>query len=92
MKGQVPLFQLRVWREGEPKNGVLEVESIRWSRNERKVSSIEEMRWIQERYIKCLAAETKLTERKIQAMLKKQLDIYLSAEQAVEYGIADIII
>ena len=55
-------------------------------------NEIEEMRWIQERYIKCLAAETKLTERKIQAMLKKQLDIYLSAEQAVEYGIADIII
>ena len=55
-------------------------------------NEIEEMRWIQERYIKCLASETKLTERKIQAMLKKQLDIYLSAEQAVEYGIADVII
>ena len=55
-------------------------------------NEIEEMRWIQERYIKCLATETKLTERKIQSMLKKLIDVYLSAEQAVEYGIADIII
>tara|TARA_R100001509_G_scaffold143548_1_gene99368 strand:+ start:3736 stop:4488 length:753 start_codon:yes stop_codon:yes gene_type:complete len=55
-------------------------------------NEIEEMRWIQERYIKCLATETKMTERKIQSLLKKQIDVYLSAEQAVEYGIADIII
>jgi ATP-dependent Clp endopeptidase proteolytic subunit ClpP len=55
-------------------------------------NEIEEMRWTQERYVKCLAAETKLSERKIHSMLKKQVDVYLSAEQAVEYGIADIII
>jgi ATP-dependent protease ClpP protease subunit len=39
-----------------------------------------------------LSENTKLTPSKIKKMLKNQLDVYLSAEEAVNCGIADIII
>ena len=55
-------------------------------------NEIEEVRWIQERYVECLAAESNMTEREIKKYLKKHIDVYLSAEQAVELGIADIIV
>jgi ATP-dependent Clp endopeptidase proteolytic subunit ClpP len=55
-------------------------------------NEIAEVRWIQDQYIKCLAKESKLTEGKIRKMLKKQIDVYLSAEEAVEFGIADEIV
>ena len=55
-------------------------------------NEIKEVNWIQERYIDCLEMQTNLTKKKIKKMLNKQLDIYISAEQAIEYGIADVII
>ena len=55
-------------------------------------NEIKEDNWIQERYIDCLEMQTNLTKKKIKKMLNKQLDIYISAEQAIEYGIADVII
>ena len=55
-------------------------------------NEMEEIKWLQDRYINCLAENTKLTPAKIKKMLKNQLDIYLSAEEAVNYGIADLII
>jgi len=55
-------------------------------------NEITEVRWIQERYISCLAAESNLTVAKIKKMLKRQVDVYLSAEEAVEFGIADEIV
>jgi ATP-dependent Clp protease protease subunit len=55
-------------------------------------NEIAEVRWIQDRYIKCLAEKTKMTERHIKRLFKKQIDVYLSAEEAVEFGIADEII
>jgi len=55
-------------------------------------NEMEEIKWLQDRYITCLAENTKLTKSKIKKMLKNQLDIYLSAEEAVNYGIADLII
>lgn len=55
-------------------------------------NEIAEVRWIQDQYIKCLAKESKLTEAKIRKMLKRQVDVYLSAEEAVEFGIADEIV
>ena len=33
-----------------------------------------------------------MTEREIKKYLKKHVDVYLSAEEAVELGIADIIV
>ena len=47
---------------------------------------------LQQMYIDCLVAETKLTESKIKKMLERKVNIYLSAEEAVAHGIADHII
>jgi ATP-dependent Clp protease, protease subunit len=55
-------------------------------------NEIAEVRWIQDRYVECLAAESNMSEREIRKCLKKHVDVYLSAEEAVELGIADIIV
>ena len=55
-------------------------------------NEVEEMRWIQERYIETLASETDMTKRMIRKLLSKKINIYLDAQQAVDYGIADIIV
>jgi ATP-dependent Clp protease protease subunit len=47
---------------------------------------------LQQMYIDCLVAETKLTETEIKKMLERKVNIYLSAEEAVAHGIADHII
>ena len=53
---------------------------------------MEETRWIQKQHIQALVEETNLTERQLKKMLNKNLDVYLTAEEAVKYGIADIIV
>jgi len=55
-------------------------------------NEISEVRWIQSQYVKCLAAETNLSEKRIRKFLKKNVDVYLSAEEAIEHGIADVVI
>ena len=55
-------------------------------------NELEEIKWIQDRYIETLAGYTKLTKTKIKKMLKTQRDIYISAEEAINLGIADEII
>ena len=55
-------------------------------------NELEEIRWIQDRYIECLANYTNLTKTKIKKLLKAQKDIYISAEEAIKMGIADEII
>jgi len=55
-------------------------------------NEMEETRWIQEQHIDALVKETKLTKRQFKKMLDKKVDVYLNAEEAVEYGIADIIV
>ena len=55
-------------------------------------NELEEIKWIQERYIETLAAYTKLTPSKIKKLLKTQKDVYISAEEAIKMGIADEII
>jgi ATP-dependent Clp protease protease subunit len=56
------------------------------------INEIAEIQHTQEQYIKCLAAETKMTEAFIKKLFEKKVNIYLSAEEAVKYGLADIII
>ena len=46
----------------------------------------------QKMYIKCLVEETKMTKKDIKNMLERKVNVYLSAEEAVELGIADIIV
>ena len=55
-------------------------------------NELEEIKWVQDRYIEVLAHHSKMSKRKIKKMLKSQRDIYISAEQAVKLGIADKII
>ena len=55
-------------------------------------NELEEIKWVQERYIECLASYTKLTPAKIKKLLKSQKDVYISAEEAIKMGIADQII
>ena len=51
-----------------------------------------EVKWVQDRYIENLVAESRLTKKKLKTMLNKHVDVYLSADEAVKYGIADIVI
>ena len=52
-------------------------------------NEMDEIRWIQEKYIETLVAESDMTKRMVKKMLDRKVNIYLTAEQAVEYGIAD---
>ena len=55
-------------------------------------NELEEIKWVQERYIETLASYTKLTPSRIKKLLKAQRDVYISAEEAIKMGIADEII
>ena len=55
-------------------------------------NEMKEIQTIQDMYIDALASETKLTKTKLKAMFAHNLNVYLSAEEAVKYGIADIIV
>ena len=47
---------------------------------------------LQEMYTGCLAAESNMTESDIKDMLNRNVNVYLSATEAVKLGIADIIV
>lgn len=51
-----------------------------------------EAKWTQERLIACLTEETKMTKKQVKKILEKRMNVYFTAEQAVELGIADEII
>jgi len=53
---------------------------------------LKEVKRIQKMYVKCLAESTNLTEPAITRLLRKNKNVYISAEEAVEYGIADEIL
>jgi ATP-dependent Clp protease protease subunit len=53
------------------------------------VNEVEAIQELQEMYINCLTQETKMTKSQLKKMLERKVNVYLSAEQAVEYGIAD---
>ena len=52
-------------------------------------NEMDEIRWIQERYIETLVSESDMTKAMVKKMLNRKVNIYLTAQQAVEYGIAD---
>ena len=56
------------------------------------INEMEAIEELQDMYCDCLVAETKLTRGKLKKMLERKVNVYLSAEEAVELGIADIII
>ncbi len=55
-------------------------------------NEMKEIQMIQDMYIDALASETKLTKKKLKDMFAKNVNVYLSAEEAVKHGIADIIV
>ena len=52
-------------------------------------NEMEEIRNIQDQYISVLSEETNMTKRYLRSLLKKKVNIYLSASEAIELGIAD---
>ena len=56
------------------------------------INEMEAVEQIQQMYSDCLIAETDLTKKQLKKLLERKVNVYLSAEEAVEYGIADIII
>ena len=55
-------------------------------------NEMNETRYLQNQHIDALVEETRLTKRKLNNMLNKKVDVYLSAAEAIELGIADIIV
>ena len=52
-------------------------------------NEMDEIRQISEMYMRALVEETSLTTRRIKQLLDRKVNVYLSAEEAIEYGIAD---
>jgi ATP-dependent Clp endopeptidase proteolytic subunit ClpP len=55
-------------------------------------SEFKEVKKIQDSYIKALADEANMTEKYLRNLLKKKTNVYLTAQEAVDLGIADEII
>jgi ATP-dependent Clp protease protease subunit len=56
------------------------------------VNEMEEIQNIQDSYVAALCKETLLTKRQLKKMLDQKVNVYLTAEEAVEYGLADEVI
>ena len=55
-------------------------------------NEIEAIQQLQDDYVAALVHNTKLSKKKLTKLLNEKVNIYLTAEEAVKYGIADIII
>ena len=56
------------------------------------LNEMEAIEQLQQMFINCLVAETKMTKSRLKKILDRKVNVYLTAEEAVELGIADIII
>jgi ATP-dependent Clp protease protease subunit len=55
-------------------------------------NEMEEVRWIQERYIQALCEDSNMTKKYIKKLLDRKVNVYLDAKEAIELGIADELI
>ena len=55
-------------------------------------NELEAIQQLQDDYVAALVENTKLSKKKLTRMLNEKVNVYLSAEEAIEHGIADIII
>lgn len=55
-------------------------------------NEMQEIRHTQDSYLRALADETNMTYTQLRKMIDKKVNVYLSAEEAVKMGIADIIV
>lgn len=51
-----------------------------------------EAKWTQSRLVSCLAEESSMTKKHLKKLLAKRMNVYLTAEEAIELGIADEIV
>ena len=56
---------------------------------ENEVSAFKHM---QELYVNALARETQMTKRQIMKLIDRRVNVYITAQEAIEYGIADELI
>tara|TARA_E500000331_G_scaffold332969_1_gene356741 strand:- start:4388 stop:5071 length:684 start_codon:yes stop_codon:yes gene_type:complete len=52
-------------------------------------ADLESIEAMESRYVEVLISETSFTKRSLKKLLDKRVNIYLSAEEAIQYGIAD---
>ena len=52
-------------------------------------NEVEEILQTQKQYVECLAKETKLSVSRLNKLISEKRNIYLSAEEAIKFGIAD---
>ena len=55
-------------------------------------TEMDEIRWIQEQYISRVVEETAMSKKYLSNLLKKKVNVYLSAQEAVDLGIADEVV
>ena len=55
-------------------------------------TEIDAIQKLQDQYIAAMSSCTNLSKRKLKSLLNERVNVYLTAEEAVEYGLADIII
>ena len=56
------------------------------------INEMEAIQDLQDLYIERLVEETNMTKKQMKKLLEQKVNIYLSAEEAVKHGIADIIV
>ncbi len=52
-------------------------------------NELEQMNILQESYIQAMADETEMSKKQIQSLINRKVNVYLSAEEAIEKGLAD---
>jgi len=55
-------------------------------------NEMEEVRWIQDRYIQALSENSNMTKKYIKKLLDRKVNVYLDAKDVIELGIADELI
>ena len=77
------------------KNCRVMIHSVRadqWGAIHNLENEFEETKWLQEQHTNSLVEETDMTKRFLKKLLDRKVNVYLTAKEAVEYGIADIIV
>jgi len=54
-------------------------------------NEMDEIRWVQDRYIEAMVQETNMSKSHLKKILNRKVNAYFTAEEAVELGIADTI-
>jgi len=55
-------------------------------------NEMDEIRWIQQQHVKCLVEESNMTEKYLKKLMERKVNVYLTAEEAVELGLADEVV